>query len=69
MNITFDKSLKQQFWQIVNKKIDNHDCPFCGRQITGKNFVGAAWIDGEFRAFDRSITCLIELSKHIKDEE
>lgn len=62
MNVTFDKSLKQRVWQAIQPQLYNDMCPFCGVVITGKNFAGAAWIYKEFRAFDGSLPCLLELA-------
>ena len=69
MNITYDKALKQRVWQAVNRKIASNQCPFCSVTITGKNFAGAAWVNGEFRAFDSNLICLIQLSDVLKEKE
>lgn len=68
MQITYDKAYKQRVWQSVNRKIARQTCPFCDTQLSGKNFAGAAWIDGEFRAFDGNLVCLIALSDILRRE-
>jgi len=71
MQITFDNSLKQRVFQHIRKALadaaDPHS-PFCERPITGKNFAGAAMIQGELRAFCRCIICLMGVAKEFKDE-
>lgn len=69
MNITFDKSLKQRFWQMVQKHIQDKHCPFCGKAITGKNFAGTFWLNDEYRAFDGNLICLIQLSDYLKPKK
>ena len=61
MNIIFDKHFKQRMFQMVKPKAKNDHCPFCDTKITGKNFRGAMWVDGEFRMFDGSIFCLFKI--------
>lgn len=61
MNIIFDKVFKQRMFQMVKPKAKNDRCPFCDTKITGKNFRGAMWVDGEFRMFDGSIFCLFKI--------
>lgn len=68
MNIIFDKSFKQRMYQLIRSKVNDPRCPFCFKEITGKNFAGAAWIDGQFRMFDGSFLCLIEYADKLKDE-
>lgn len=67
MKITFDKSAKQLVWQTIESKIENKTCPFCGVKMSAKNFSGAKWIDGEFRAFDGKFTCLLNFIKQEKE--
>lgn len=69
MQITYDKALKQRVWQAVNRKIADKTCPFCGAKMSGKNFAGAAWVNGEFRAFDSNLICLIALSDVLKETQ
>lgn len=69
MNITYDKAYKQRVWQVINNRLYNDMCPFCGTVITAKNFAGAAWIDEEFRAFDSNIICLLQFSDNIRELE
>jgi hypothetical protein len=70
VNVTFDIALKQRIWQMINRSIadaaDPH-CPFCGTAMSAKNFAGAALIQGELRAFDSNIICLMGLAKEFKD--
>ena len=61
MNIIFDKAFKQRMFQMVRKRAQNDQCPFCNTKITGKNFRGAMWVDGAFRMFDGSIFCLLKI--------
>lgn len=65
--ITFDKSAKQMVWQAIESNIENKTCPFCGVKMSAKNFTGATFIDGEFRAFDKKFTCLIALSDNKRE--
>lgn len=63
MTITFSKELRQRVWHLLRPQIADQTCPFCHVDITGKNFAGAAFIQGEFRAFDGNFICLLELTK------
>lgn len=69
MNIIFDKSFKQRMYQLIRSKVNDRRCPFCLKEITGKNIAGAAWINGEFRMFDRNFVCLIQYADTLKDEK
>lgn len=69
MQITFDKSLKQRIFHSIRRRLEDTHCPFCNTKITARNFAGAAWIHGHFRAFDKSLPCLLGYVDAIKKEK
>lgn len=58
MQITFDKTLKQQVYNALRPRVHNRDCPFCEKPVTAKNFAGAIHYKGAPRFMHRSIFCL-----------
>lgn len=68
MNITYDKTLAPQFYDIIKDKIKNKNCPFCDKPCTKKNFGGALKFGDEMRFIHKNIVCLISYTHYRKGE-
>lgn len=69
MNITYDKSLAGDFWDIQAPLIKNKNCPFCDKKCTKRNFGGTIKLGDEMRFIHKSVICLIAYTHYRKGED
>ena len=69
MQITFSKDHAEFLWDSLIGKLKNDICPFCNQKVTPESLGGFAFIDGQPRAFDNSLPCILEFSKYETESE
>lgn len=69
MNITYDSSLAEFFYETLSPLIKDRGCPFCGQRLNVNSFAGLFHYKGEPRLVHKNIVCLIQFSDYQKDND